>query len=315
MRYSLIFPGQGAQKPGMGKDFYDKYDVARQVFEEADDALGFSLSGVIFNGTEEELAKTAVTQPAIMAVSIAVLRSLEYELGEELKPRAAAGHSLGEYTALVAAGALSLADGIRLVRLRGGLMQNAVPIGVGAMSAVIGVTVEQAKMICEAEAKGEVCEAANVNTPAQVVVSGHTAAVERAAAAMSSEFGARAVPLKVSAPFHCALMKPIAEELKEEIEKIDWKKPKFPIVTNADAKLTDSAEEIKDALYKQTYSPVLWSQSVLAIEEYGNDDYIELGPGNVLSGLVRKICRGKKPYPVQDLGGLEKALAYLKGGK
>jgi [acyl-carrier-protein] S-malonyltransferase len=313
MRYSLIFPGQGAQKPGMGKEFFDSYAVARSVFEEADEALNFSLSDVIFNGTKEDLMKTAVTQPAILTVSIAVFKAIEHVYGAELTPRCVAGHSLGEYTSLVAAGAISLADGVRLVRLRGELMQDAVPIGVGAMSAIIGMDFEKVKGICAEAAQGEVCEAANINEPMQIVISGHKNAVDRATAMIESIGSARAVPLRVSAPFHCELMRPVGDKLKEEFAKIKWATPKCPIVTNVSAEIVQDTEMLKDALYRQTFSPVLWYQSVLAMESYGTDGYIEIGPGSVLSGLVRKICKGKRPYPVSVPEELETVLHFLRG--
>jgi len=313
MRYSLIFPGQGAQKPGMGKEFFDSYPVSRKVFEEADDALGFSLSDIIFNGTKEDLMKTAVTQPAILTVSIAVLKAIEYAYGSELKPRCAAGHSLGEYTSLVAAGAISLADGVRLVHLRGELMQDAVPIGVGAMYAIIGMDFERVREICTEASRGEVCEAANINEPMQIVISGHKGAVERATAIVSASGSARVVPLRVSAPFHCELMRPVGDKLKEAFVKINWKTPRYPIVTNVSAEIVQNIEGLKEALYRQTFSPVLWYQSVLAMESYGTDGYIEIGPGSVLSGLVRKICKGKRPYPVSIPEELDTALHFLRG--
>lgn len=314
MRYSLIFTGQGAQRPGMGKAFYDKYEASRSVFDEVDNALGFALSELIFEGTPEELAKTAITQPAIMTVSMAAFRAVETELGGKLAPCSAAGHSLGEFSALVASGAISLSDGVRLVHLRGRLMQDAVPVGEGEMNAVIGLTLEEVERYCEKYSQNEVCQVANVNSPTQIVISGHAGAVERVSKAISEDGSARVVPLRVSAPFHSELMRPVADELKKAMDSIEWKKPAFPIVTNAEAQLTDSVDEIKGALYKQTYSPVLWCQSVLAMEDYGNDGYIELGPGSVLSGLVRKTCCGKRPYPVSDLEGLDRALKFLKGG-
>lgn len=313
MRYSLFFPGQGAQRPGMGKTFYDKYEASRRVFEEADEALGFSLTKTIFEGTPEELAKTQITQPSILVTSIAAFMALQTEMGQELTPCTVAGHSLGEYTSLVASGVLSLADGVRLVHVRGGLMQDAVPLGEGMMTAVIGLNLEQVEEICAKAAQGEVCQAANVNAPTQIVISGHTAAVERAAAMIEADGSAKAIPLRVSAPFHCDLMKPVAEKLKAAFEEIEWHAPKFPIISNVDAKPVTTVGEIKDALYRQTYSPVLWCQSVLEMENSGTDGYIELGPGSVLSGLVRKICKGKRPYPVSDTEELDKAVSFLRG--
>lgn len=312
MKYAMIFPGQGAQRPGMGKDVCDKYIAAKRIFDEADEALGFSLSDVIFNGTPEQLAHTEITQPAILTVSVAMFRALEQELGTAVEPSFMAGHSLGEYTALVAAGALSVRDGVRLVSKRGALMQKAVPLGVGSMAAIIGLDLDEVSEVCEEAAMGEVCEAANINSPKQIVISGHAAAVARAVATIEQNFTAKVVPLRVSAPFHCALMRPVADELKAAFAEIEWCDPKFPIIANATARPVTKANEVREALYAQTYSPVLWSQSVLEMEREGVDGYIELGPGSVLSGLVRKICRGKRPYAVSDSQELAAAADYLR---
>lgn len=311
MKFSLIFPGQGAQRPGMGKTFYDKYEAAKKVFEEADQALGFSLSEIIFDGTPEELAKTVITQPAILVASMAAFKALEAESGE-LKPCMVAGHSLGEYTSLVAADVISLADGVRLVHLRGELMQDAVPLGEGSMAAIVGLDLDQVGAICEKAAQGGVCQAANVNAPTQIVISGHARAIASVTAAIEAEGNAKVIPLRVSAPFHCDLMKPVAEKLRDAFEKIEWHNPKYPVVANVDAKPVNTAKEIKDALYRQTFSPVLWSQSVLEMEGLGVEGYVELGPGSVLSGLIRKICKGKKPYSVSDTGELDKAVNFLR---
>lgn len=315
MRYTLIFPGQGAQRPGMGQAFAEKYKVSKDVFDEADDALGFKISDVIFNGTPEELAKTEITQPAILTASIAILRGVEQEFGKKLMPCCAAGHSLGEYTSHVAAGTFSLADGVRLVHLRGKLMQDAVPLGVGTMAAVIGLTLDEVKKICEEAAQGEVCEAANVNQPKQIVISGHVGAIKRATEMVARLESTKVVSLRVSAPFHCALMRHVGDELKEAFAKVEWHKPAFPIVTNASAEIVSDVAELRDQLYRQTFSPVLWCQSVLEIEKFGTDGYIELGPGSVLSGLIRKICKGKRPFPfpVSSLEGMVPALEFLRG--
>lgn len=313
MKYALIYTGQGAQRPGMGKDLYDKYESARRVFEESDDALGFSLSDIIFNGTPEDLMKTSITQPAILTMSMAAHRAMEQELGYSLTPSCTAGHSLGEYTSLVATGVISLADGVRLVHLRGDLMQDAVPIGMGGMAAIIGMTVSEVEEVCAEAAEGEVCQAANVNAPTQVVISGHNTAVNRAVAILEAKGTVKVVPLRVSAPFHCELMRPVAEKLKEAFEKIQWNAPSCPVISNASAMPVNDIESIKQALYNQTFSPVLWSQSVLAMEECGTEGYLEFGPGSVLSGLVRKICKGKRPYPVSNSDELLKGAAFLRG--
>ena len=298
MKYAMIFPGQGAQRPGMGKDVCDKYIAAKRIFDEADEALGFSLSDIIFNGTPEQLAHTEITQPAILTVSVAMFRALEQELGTAVEPVCMAGHSLGEYTALVASGALSVRDGVRLVHKRGGLMQSAVPLGVGSMAAVIGLELPTVAEVCAEAAQGEVCEAANINSVALI----------------EQKYTAKVVPLRVSAPFHCALMRPVADELKEAFAQIEWHDPKFPIIANATALPVQKAQAVREALYAQTYSPVLWSQSVLEMEKNGVDGYIELGPGSVLSGLVRKICNGKRPYAVSNSQELLAAADYLRSG-
>lgn len=312
-KHALIFPGQGAQRPGMGKDFFDKYKSARAVFEEVDDALGFSITETIFNGTPEDLAKTIITQPAILTVSIAALRAVEEELGSELLPACVAGHSLGEYTSLVATGMISLADGVRLLHLRGSLMQEAVPIGTGSMAAIIGMELHEVKEICEKAAQGEVCKEANINSLNQVVISGHCTAVARAIKIIENIGNIRVVPLRVSAPFHCEMMRPVADKLKLAFAEIKWSKPKCPIVANASAKALTAIDDIKNALFKQTFSPVMWYQSVLTMETFATEGYIELGPGSVLSGLVRKITNTKKPFHVTGVEELLVATAFLKG--
>ena len=312
-KHALIFPGQGAQRPGMGKEFYDSYNSSRAVFEQVNDALGFSISDIIFDGTPEELAKTAITQPAILTVSIAALKAVEEEVGEELSPVCVAGHSLGEYTSLVATGMISLADGARLLRLRGTLMQEAVPLGVGSMAAVIGMDSQQLEEICTKAAEGEVCEQANINSLNQIVISGHKTAIDRAVKLIENLGNIRVVPLRVSAPFHCELMKPVADKLKKAFSEIKWKQPKCPIIVNASARALTSVEEIQNALFTQTFSPVLWYQSVLTMETFDMEDYVELGPGSVLSGLVRKITNTKKPYHVSGVEELNSAVSFLKG--
>ena len=315
MRYAFIFPGQGAQQPGMGREFYDRWDAAKSVFEEADEALGFSLSEIIFDGTPEELSRTEITQPAILTVSIAAFRVLELELGRPASPLCMAGHSLGEYTALVAAGALSLADGVRLVNKRGRLMQNAVPVGVGSMAAVIGLGLPEIEAVCAEASQGEVCQAANINSPKQIVISGHAGAVSRAEAIIGQKYTARVVPLMVSAPFHCELMRGVADELKKEFDNIEWHAPRFPITANFSARAVSTVPEIRSALFSQTYSPVMWSQSVQEMERSGAESYIELGPGSVLSGLVRKICRGRRSLPVSNAEELAAAVEFIKGAE
>ncbi|MDR1515751.1 MAG: ACP S-malonyltransferase [Synergistaceae bacterium] len=313
MSYAIVFPGQGAQETGMGKDFYDSSGAAKDVFREADEALGFSLSGVIFGGTEEDLAKTAVTQPAILTVSVAIMRTVCEELGgrgKKLEPAFYAGHSLGEYTALTASGALSFADAVRLVHKRGRLMQSAVPLGRGAMSAVLGLDVDALSDICR-EAGG-VCGPANANAPGQVVISGETEAVERAGVLAKERGALKVVPLKVSAPFHCELMRPVADELDAEFRKLVWNDPSVPITANVDSSFLVSSDAIQKALYRQTYSPVLWADGVRAMESAGVSLFLEFGPGSVLSGLIKRTCKGKKTQAVNKLGDVIKAIEAIE---
>lgn len=314
MSYVLLFPGQGAQEVGMARDLYEAYPEAREVFETSNEALEFDLRSLIFDGPEEELRKTEFTQPAILAASIAAFRVLQKEMGAPLSPSFVAGHSLGEYTALVASGALSLEDGVRLVRLRGHLMQEAVPLGEGAMAAILGLSPEQVTGIChEAEARG-VCQAANFNSPGQIVISGQTAAIDRAVE-LAKEAGARrAIPLKVSAPFHCSLMRDVADRLKEAFDDCHWEAPSVPVIANVSAEPVRTVDAVQDALYHQTYSPVRWTESVEFMSRQGVELFVELGPGKVLSGLVRKCVRGSK---VTNLGGcddIERTIKTLKGG-
>lgn len=314
MRYALVFPGQGAQEVGMGRDFYDAYAESRAAFDEADEALGFSLSGVIFGGPEEELVKTAVTQPAILTASVAVLRAAEKELGASLAPAFLAGHSLGEYTALVAAGTLSLGDAVKLVHKRGALMQEAVPLGQGAMAAILGLDMAAVRAVCEEAAQGQVCSPANVNAPTQIVISGEAPAVERAGALAKERGASKVIPLKVSAPFHCALMRPVADKLRAEFPSLAWRDPKVPVVANLDAKPRGTVAEVQDAIYAQTYSPVLWADSALAMEAAGVDTFLEFGPGNVLSGLIKRICKGKRTVSASKIEDIGKVVELLGAG-
>lgn len=296
MKYAIIFPGQGAQEPGMGREIFENYPVSRQAFEEADEALGFSLSDKIFNGTQEELGLTEITQPAILTVSIAAFRALSFELGRTPVPLCMAGHSLGEYTALVASGVISLADGVRLVSRRGNLMQNAVPVGVGSMAAVLGLSLEEVFTVCEAVANGEVIAPANINLPTQIVISGHANAVNRAIDYIAQHYTARTRLLNVSCPCHSSLLEGTALELEKEFEKVtSWSNPSCPIISNVTGKALDNVTDIKRALYKQIYSPVQWVDSVFEMEKLGVENYIELGPGKVLSSIVKKLCSGKAP--------------------
>jgi [acyl-carrier-protein] S-malonyltransferase len=314
MSYAIVFPGQGAQEIGMGKDFYDSYSVSREVFDEADKALGFPLSEIIFAGTDEELTKTAITQPALLTMGIAAMTAFDEELGRSGKkpePAFYAGHSLGEYTALVASGVLSLADAVRLVHKRGQLMQSAVPIGRGAMAAVLGLDIDALADICR-EAGG-VCGPANVNAPGQVVISGETEAVEKAGTLAKERGALKVVPLKVSAPFHCELMRPVADELEKEFGMLEWNDPSAPIVANADSSLLLKAGAIREALYRQTYSPVLWANGVKVMESAGVRLFLEFGPGSVLSGLIKRTVKGIKTQTVGKLADMAKAIGAIEG--
>lgn len=312
MSYAIVFPGQGAQEVRMGADFRDAYGVSRSAFEEADDALGYALSKIIFDGPEEELVKTANTQPAILVTSIAVMRAAEQEFGRAFAPAFYAGHSLGEYTALVAGGALSLGDAVKLVHKRGALMQDAVPLGRGAMAAVLGLGMDDLRAVCDEARGGEVASPANVNAPSQIVISGDAAAVERAGALAKERGASKVIPLKVSAPFHCDLMRPVADKLKAEFASCTWREPKVPILANVDAAPKSSVDDIQKALYEQTYSPVLWSGGVEAMAAKGVGLFVELGPGNVLSGLIKRIAKGTKTASASKAADLEKALAAIR---
>ncbi|KUK40349.1 MAG: Malonyl CoA-acyl carrier protein transacylase [Synergistales bacterium 54_24] len=315
MAYAIIFPGQGAQEVGMGKEFFDEFKEAREVLELADEVLSFRLSRLIFEGPEAELQKTEFTQPAIMAVSIASFNVFSSLTPGGVSPLFVAGHSLGEYTALVAAQALSLEEGLRLVRLRGQLMQEAVPVGEGAMAAIIGLDESVIVEICKAASKGgKVCEVANYNSAQQLVISGHAAAVAEAMEAAKKAGAKRAVPLRVSAPFHCSLMRPVADTLSRAFEACSWRRPIWPLVANATATPVTEIGEIQDALRRQTYSPVLWRDSIQFMAKSGASAFIEAAPGNILSGLLRGCVSGVESYNLKDIKSLEKTLDFIKGG-
>ena len=310
-KVAFIFPGQGSQKVGMCKDFYDNYDCAKKVFERADEALGFSISKLCFEGPEEDLRLTKNTQPAILTCSIAALAVMrEHGLECEI----AGGHSLGEYSALVAAGVMSLQDAVVAVCKRGQFMQEAVPVGEGAMAAVMGLTPDEITEICQKveEECGEAVQAVNFNCPGQVVIAGATKAVEKAGVALKAAGAKRAIPLPVSAPFHSTLMKPAAERLKEVLDKIEFHDAKFPVVANVTAEPVTKAEEIRGLLVKQAASPVKWEMSMQNMIRNGFDTYVEVGPGKVLTGFTRKIDRVMNALNVEDMASLEKTLAYFK---
>ena len=300
---AFVFPGQGSQAPGMGKDVAEKFAIARQVFEEADDALGFAISRLCFDGPAEDLQLTENTQPAILTVSVAAFRALQ-EAGIDA-PAFVAGHSLGEYSALVAAGALNLSDAVRTVRARGRYMQEAVPVGTGAMAAVIGGDLDAIERIC-AEARGDqVCSIANINAPNQIVIAGNTEAVDRAVELLSG-VARKVVKLKVSAPFHCALMKPAQDRLAADLERLSFNEPAMPVVTNVDARATTAPDELRDALVRQVSAPVRWVDSMQLLVEQSIGTFVETGPGKVLSGLMRQISRDVKMLNVEDAASLQK---------
>jgi [acyl-carrier-protein] S-malonyltransferase len=303
-----VFPGQGSQKPGMGKDLAEQFAVARQVFEEADDALGFAISRLCFEGPAEELQLTENTQPAILTTSVAAYRAAR-ESGLPA-PDFVAGHSLGEYSALVAAGVLGLSDAVRTVRARGQYMQQAVPVGTGAMAAVIGGELSAIEAAC-AEARGDqVCSVANSNSPKQVVIAGNTEAVDRAMELLKS-VAKRVIKLNVSAPFHCALMRPAQEKLAPELERLVFHEPAMPLVTNVDAQITTAPDELRDALLRQVSAPVRWLESMQLLRREGARTFVEIGPGKVLSGLMSQTNRDVECLNVEDAASLEITLAEL----
>jgi len=308
MKTAFIFPGQGSQQAGMGKEFAEEFASSRKVFEEADAALGESLSRLCFEGPEEDLKLTANTQPAILTTSIATLRAVE-ERG--LRADFVAGHSLGEYSALVAAGSLKFSDAVTIVRKRGTFMQEAVPAGEGAMAALLGIDLETVEAICREAAGEEVCSPANINSPGQTVIAGYQAAVERAVALAKERGAKRATMLQVSAPFHCALMKPAAEKLATVLESIEFSDLSMPLVTNVDALPQTTGAEARAALIRQVASPVLWSDSVSWLVDQGVTRFIEIGPGKVLAGLVRRINRDVKVFSMENPQSLEAAAADL----
>ncbi|OLE13149.1 MAG: [acyl-carrier-protein] S-malonyltransferase [Acidobacteria bacterium 13_1_20CM_4_56_7] len=305
---AFLFPGQGSQTVGMGKDLFERFPVARQTFEEADQALGKKLSQLCFEGPEDQLRLTENTQPAILTVSVAAWRVLD-EKG--IKPVFAAGHSLGEYSAHVAAQTISFSDAVRTVRNRGKYMQEAVPVGTGAMAAILGMSLDAVAAVCGDAAQGEVCEPANINSPEQIVISGHAAAVERGVKLAQERGAKRAILLPVSAPFHCSLMKPAQERLAVDLQKLQFSAPKIPVVCNVYAKPVEDAESAREALIRQVTGSVNWSDSVQLPIARGVQTFVEVGPGKVLCGLMRQIDRSKKCLNVEDEASLQKTLEYL----
>jgi [acyl-carrier-protein] S-malonyltransferase len=313
MGRAFVFPGQGSQAVGMGRELAEAFAPARQVFEEVDDALEQRLSRLMFEGPEDELILTRNAQPALMAVSLAALRVLEREGGISLPDKAdfVAGHSLGEYSALAAAGALAIADCARLLRLRGQAMQEAVPVGQGAMAALLGLDLEAVRALAEEAAEDQICTAANDNAPGQVVVSGDTAAVERAVALAGERGAKRSVMLPVSAPFHCRLMAPAADVMAEALAKITLQPPHVPVVTNVAATATSEPAALRRLLVQQVTALVRWRESVLYMKEQGVDTLVEIGAGRVLTGLVRRIDREIRGLSVGTPAEIEALLKIL----
>jgi [acyl-carrier-protein] S-malonyltransferase len=307
-KLAFLFPGQASQYPGMGKELADTYPAAKGVFDEADAALGFSLSEICFSGSEEALKLTVNTQPAILAVSVAAYRVLA-EKG--VRPDFVAGHSLGEYSALVAAGSLDFADAVRLVRRRGEYMQTAVPDGVGAMAAILGLAPAQVTEICRKAADGQVVSAANLNSPEQTVISGNAEAVKRAVEMASAGGAKRAVMLPVSAPFHSALMAPAAQRLEVDLKAVAFHALRVPLVSNADAEIISSGEEARESLIRQVTLPVRWEESVRELVEQGVNTFVEVGPSRVLTGLLRQIDRSVHVFNVEDEKSLHSTLEKL----
>jgi [acyl-carrier-protein] S-malonyltransferase len=310
-RTALLFPGQGSQYPGMGKALAEAFPESRAAFEEADAALSIALSRTCFAGTDAELALTETTQPAILATSVAALRALEVR---GVQAHAAAGHSLGEYSAHVAARTVDFRDALRAVRLRGRFMQDAVPVGDGAMAAILGLDPERVARICAEAAGSEIVAPANVNAPGQVVVAGHAGAVERAVELARGAGAKRAVKLQVSAPFHCSLMAPAATRLQPVLEDMVFRDPRFPVYANIDGAAVVEGERARTALVRQVTAPVLWQRVVEAMANDGVETFLEVGPGRVLSGLVKRIRRDLEIISVEDPEGVE-AAARVAGGE
>jgi [acyl-carrier-protein] S-malonyltransferase len=311
-KVAFVFPGQASQYPGMGKELAEKYPAARAVFEEADKALGFSISKMCFEGSEEELKQTANTQPAILTVSVAAYRVVA-EKG--LTPDFVAGHSLGEYSALVAVGALNFSDAVRLVRKRGQYMQDAVPAGQGGMAAIMGISPAVVQDACKRAAMGEICTPANLNSPEQTVISGHASAVKRAVE-IASQLGAkRSMMLAVSAPFHSALMMPAQEKLEKDLRATSFADLQVPLVTNVDADTIRKGDEARAALVRQVTMPVRWEESMRLLLDEGVNTFLEVGPGRVLTGLMRQIERSVASLNVEDEKSLQATVEKIAGAK
>ncbi|MBN2135279.1 MAG: ACP S-malonyltransferase [Acidobacteria bacterium] len=308
VKKAFIFPGQGSQFAGMGKDIYDNYESARRVFEQADEALGFSISEICFNGPEEKLKLTEITQPAILTVSIALFAALQQEGEAEFD--FAAGHSLGEYSALVAANTLKLPDAVVAVNKRGKFMQEAVPVGEGTMAAIIGLDEKKLEEICSSiSSDSSFVAPANYNSPGQVVIAGHTPAVETACAKASEAGAKRALLLPVSAPFHTTLISSAREKLAEHFKNIEFRDPVVPIVANVNAEFSKTADETREALVNQVTAPVRWIESIEKLVSAGVEEFVEIGPGKVLTGLVKRIDKSVRTYYIEDSTTLDDYLS------
>lgn len=307
-KLAFIFAGQGAQAVGMGKELAENFDVAMKTFDEASEALGFDIKDMIWNGDKETLMITENTQPTIVTMSVAALRVLQ-EKG--IKPDVVAGLSLGEYTAHIASGSMNFADGVRLVKKRGKYMQEEVPVGKGAMAAILALTADQVRECCEEASKAGVCTGANFNCPGQIVVSGEVAAVEKCCEIAKEKGAKRAMLLPVSAPFHCALLTGAGEKLAKELENVEISDMQIPVITNVTADYVASKEDIKPLLIKQVSNSVLWEDTIIRMIADGVDTFVEVGPGKALSGFVKKINKDVNIYNVEDMASLEKTLEGL----